>query len=182
MAMVMKIVAVGGQPCSGKSTLMQLILSREKDRTSFKYGLLRGIYCNFSKFFVFGLYPENETFGGTDRLSMAVQRDATSFLQGPMATGKDNLIFEGDRLFNQSFLAVCAAQGELKTIVLTTTPEILKTRHSERGDSQSEIFLKGRVTKYANLLKAVPSITVRQNSTPEQQSAIATEIITFLHP
>ena len=75
-------VAIGGVPATGKSTLMRRIIELAKEQTSlttWKYGLLNGYM--FADVLIIGTYPENETFGGTDRLSMASPKHMEKFIE-----------------------------------------------------------------------------------------------------
>lgn len=169
----MKIVAIGGVPASGKTTLVRALMQRiPGERVDFKDGLIRG-----SKFstppagrpspwvIVLGVYDGVGPFEGTDKLSMSVQPKVEEFLQGC----DDDLvvIFEGDRLFNQKFLSFCrarAGEDNFRPVVLGTTTENLASRHVERADTQTSTFLKGRQTKIQNILAAIPCTLFENNS------------------
>jgi len=67
----MKVIAIGGEPGSGKSTLMKEIIS--------KYNWLKVYdevklvpYLQYDCNYILGKYDDGETFSGTDRMSMAV--------------------------------------------------------------------------------------------------------------
>jgi hypothetical protein len=122
---------------------------------------------------VLGKYEEGETFAGTDRLSMAVQPIAQEFA----SETKANLLFEGDRIFNQSFLEFCMKLPgiDLQVVYLKAPKSILEQRYKERGSDQSEQFLKGRETKYSNILsnfELMPYITEFSNTNLEEQGKI----------
>ena len=148
----MKVIAIGGLPAVGKSTLMKGLKKKLKEEYGklqiYKYGLVRG-ECYGKKVFIFGTYDRK--FGGTDTLSMAVQPNAEKFLK----TMKDKeviILYEGDRLFNSKFLTHildCGYDNEM--YMLIAKPEILEERHIQRGDSQSEQWKEGRKTKYKNI-------------------------------
>ena len=142
-----KAVAIGGVPATGKSTLMKQIISTKgtKSLTSWKYGLVNGYLLD--DVCVIGTYPADETFGGTDRLSMASPVDMMKF----MDFNKYSFIFEGDRLFTKKILTKASKLFDLKIIILEQSDETLKERHILRGDTQSEKFLKGRKTKIQNI-------------------------------
>lgn len=90
-------------------------------------------------------------FAGTDRLSMAVITDARRYLNSLPATC--TVVFEGDRLFNDAFLDGVSTEERL-VLVLWVTPSVLRARRKARGTSnQSATFLKGRDTKYMNLIR-----------------------------
>jgi len=143
----MKCLAIGGVPATGKTTLMRSLISLLGPRKNFRYGLLRGSLCE--QFAVLGVYENNETFAGTDRLSMAVQPHYESFAK----LNKHHLIFEGDRLFTKNNLLSLIKTHEIKIIILETDEQTLKERHEARNDTQKETFLKSRVTKINNIKK-----------------------------
>ena len=62
------IIMISGIPCSGKTTLLKSII---KDLGSYENCEPISLFkCQkFKDVLVIGQYPENETFGGTDRLS-----------------------------------------------------------------------------------------------------------------
>ena len=104
---------------------------------------------------------------------MAVQPVAQSFVSETTS----NILFEGDRIFNQSFLefAMNTPNIDLQILYLKVPEETLKTRYVERGSDQSETFLKGRATKYNNLLsnfELAPYITEFVNTNLEEQTKI----------
>ncbi len=146
---------------------MRSLMKRLPDkRAPFQYGKLRGYLYPTAKTYVLGIYDE-ELFSGTDRLSMAVQPDAVKFLETVQkVAGEHFIVFEGDRLFNQTFLNSCAqiaGEENVQALVLTATEETKTARHIDRKDTQTEKFLKGRATKYRNVLEALPWVTSRPN-------------------
>ncbi len=163
----MRIIAIGGEPASGKTTLMRALLGKLKqahtEHIPFKAGLIRGHKFASPRgdvpwVVVLGVYDTGEVFEGTDKLSMSVQPAAKKFIDDC----DDDLvvIFEGDRLFNKSFLQHCIAkvgESNITATVLYTDAESTEARHKARGDSQTATFLKGRRTKINNIV-ADPSI------------------------
>jgi hypothetical protein len=70
-------------------------------------------------------------------------------------------------------------QTDLQVVYLKVPDSTLKERYIERGSDQSETFLKGRATKYNNLLsnfELMPYITEFRNTNLEEQG----KVITFL--
>ena len=146
-----KAVAIGGVPATGKSTLMKAIIEKLKKTsspTTWKFGLLNGLM--FDNICIIGTYPAEQTFGGTDRLSMAAPKDMQKF----MDWGERSILFEGDRLFTKNILENLLEKYDTKIIVLDCDEQTLNERHKARGDSQTEKFLKGRATKIQNILKS----------------------------
>ena len=145
----MKVIAIGGNPGSGKSTLMKRVIeyyTPEKKYDAFKLVP----YLQNNKIYILGKYDEGEVFSGTDRMSMAVQPEAIKFLASLPA---DSIVlYEGDRLFTASFLEDCAEKYDLKIIHLTTTVEVREERYKERNSNQNVTWLQGRETKINNIL------------------------------
>ena len=171
----MKAVAIGGVPASGKSTLMKHILKKAQVEKKFAYGLLRGYIVKETAFL--GLYPSGDRFGGTDKLSMAVQKDYDKFLDEQSY----NIVFEGDRLFTANNLLGLQETHDHKIIILENDPLTLAHRHVDREDTQSPKFLKGRNTKINNI-KANESISYesRELNTLEETAKLSEEILQFL--
>lgn len=145
-----KIIAIGGEPGTGKTTLMREFMKGYEWKPVEVEKLVSAMYCEQLDLYVLGKYEDNQVFAGTDRLSMAVQPNAVKFVKET----KSNIIFEGDRIFNQSFLEFLVEQPntEVDIIYLTAYDATLKERYIKRGSDQSETFLRGRRTKYQNLL------------------------------
>lgn len=168
-----KIIAVGGQPGTGKTTLFRKymegkdwIVCEPAKLISAQYNIDRDLY-------ILGKYEEGETFAGTDRLSMAVQPP----LQEWIASHNCNILFEGDRVFNQSFLEFCMGlpNTDLQVVYLKAPKDLLEQRYKDRGSDQSEQFLRGRETKYSNLLsnfELMPYITEFSNTNLEEQAKV----------
>ena len=168
-----KIVAVGGQPGTGKTTLFRSFIENYEWRKCEPKKLLNALYCEEIDTYILGKYEDGETFAGTDRLSMAVQPHAQEFV----LETKSNVLFEGDRIFNQSFLEFCMgiSDRELQVVYLKVPDAMLKERYAARGSDQSETFLKGRATKYSNLLsnfELMPYITEFVNTNLEEQGKV----------
>lgn len=170
---VRKIIAVGGRPGTGKTTLFRKYME-SKDFTPIEPAKLVSANYNTDRdLYILGKYEEGEVFAGTDRLSMAVQ----PALQEWIASHNCNVLFEGDRVFNQSFLEFCMELPDTELIVLyLKAPEdTLKERYTDRGSDQSEQFLRGRETKYNNLLsnfELMSYITEFNNNNLDDQANI----------
>ena len=145
----MKVIAIGGNPGSGKSTLMKRVI--EYYTPEKKYDVFKLVpYLQNNKIYILGKYDDGEVFSGTDRMSMAVQPEAIKFLASLSA---DSIVlYEGDRLFTASFLEDCAEKYDLKIIHLNTSAEIREERYKERGSNQNVTWLQGRETKINNIL------------------------------
>jgi len=174
---VRKLVAVGGSPGTGKTTLFRKFMEGKNWEKVEPKKMLPAMYCKELDLYVLGKYEDGETFAGTDRLSMAVQPIAQEFV----SECQSNILFEGDRIFNQSFLefAMALPNTDLQVVFLKAPKTVLEARYKDRGSDQSEQFLKGRETKYSNLLSnfdLMPYITEFNNTNLEEQG----KVLTFL--
>lgn len=168
-----KLIAVGGQPGTGKTTLFRKFMEGKNFQPIEPAKLVSAMYCSELDLYILGKYEEGETFAGTDRLSMAVQPP----MQEWIASHNCNVLFEGDRIFNQSFLefAMGLPDTDLQIVYLKAPKETLEQRYKDRGSDQSEQFLKGRETKYSNLLsnfELMPYITEFANTNLEEQAKV----------
>lgn len=168
-----KIIAVGGSPGTGKTTVFREFMIGKPwlDVTPAK--LVSASYNTERDLYVLGKYDEGEVFAGTDRLSMACQPP----LQEWVAAHNCNILFEGDRVFNQSFLEFCMKlpNTQLEVVFLKAPNDILEQRYRDRGSNQSEQFLRGRETKYSNLMSnfdLMPYITEFVNTNLEEQQKV----------
>ena len=174
---VRKLIAVGGSPGTGKTTLFRKFMEGKNFQPVEPAKLVSAMYCAELDLYVLGKYEEGEVFAGTDRLSMAVQPAVSEWI----ASHNCNILFEGDRIFNQSFLefAMGLPDTDLQVVFLNAPKNILEQRYADRGSDQSEQFLRGRETKYNNLLSnfdLMPYITEFANTNLEEQA----KVLTFL--
>lgn len=170
---VRKLIAVGGSPGTGKTTLFRKYMQDKTWVETEPAKLVSAMYNVDRDLYILGKYQEGETFAGTDRLSMACQPN----IQEWIASHNCNILFEGDRIFNQSFLefAMGLPDTDLQIIFLSAPKEVLQARYQERGSDQSEQFLRGRETKYSNLLSnfdLMPYITEFANTNLEEQQKV----------
>ena len=98
-------------------------------------------------------------------------------VQAWIQTHNCNVLFEGDRIFNQSFLefAMGLPNTDLQVVFLSAPKTVLEQRYKDRGSDQSEQFLRGRETKYSNLqsnFELMPYITEFANTTYEEQAKV----------
>jgi len=162
------VIAIGGIPASGKSTLMKKVLREYEPLKSFKYGLLRGVYSEALNIYFLGIY-DNSVFCGTDKLSMAVQ---PHFIKMIDKLPNAKFVFEGDRLFNQSLFD----KQECEIIVIKANQETIEKRHNLRGDNQTPRFLKAKQTKINNILSK-NQVTVLDNNTEKEAQELFKYII-----
>lgn len=181
---MIKVIAIGGEPGAGKSTLMKNIMHAYHFENCFdKFKLVPYHHSTDQNknIYILGKYEEGEKFSGTDRMSMAVQPEAVKFL----ASLPDGAIvlYEGDRLFTASFLEHCLDNYDLEIIYLETDKEVRKDRYKERGSDQNETWLQGRETKIANILSNMMLMfnTVKfKNNNMQDQKKIIDHIMKYL--
>lgn len=170
--MAERIIAIGGVPATGKTTLMRKIIKYYMPLKTFKYKLVRGLYNKNKNIYIIGIYND-ELFSGTDKLSMAVQPNFIEFLS---KIKNSKVIFEGDRLFNQSLFD----EIECKKIILQAEKNIINQRHIKRNDSQTEKFLKAKKTKIKNILEN-NDVLLYNNNTEDDSKIILNDIIKLLN-
>ena len=168
-----KIIAVGGRPGTGKTTLFRKFMESLEWEKVEPLKMMPALYNKEHNLYILGKYEETETFAGTDRMSMAVQPVVQEFVKSTDA----NILFEGDRIFNQSFLEFCMEQPDvdLQVVYIEVPETMLEQRYKDRGSDQSETFLKGRATKYNNLMSnfdLMSYITTFKNTNFEEQKVI----------
>lgn len=160
-----QLTIIGGLPVSGKTTIMNRIRKKLEFCQQKKHGILR--YEEYENHIIFGIYA-GKMFDGTDKLSMAVQKDALDFLKH----NTKKVLIEGDRLFNAKFIqgAIDIGYGvEVLVCVTDSLPQILK-RYQKRGRMQDQKFLKGRHTKISNIILEFPHTIINTNEpVPEEK-------------
>lgn len=154
------LIGWGGAPASGKTRLMRALLERRglTRPRPFEFSLVKGQAYPEQKVLVWGLYPPGETFGGTDRLSMAVMpiaQMALAQLASHPAWEGWRLLLEGDRLFSEKFLtsALNLLGKRAHFFILTASAGARSQRAGQRGSSQNAQWVRGRVTKVERLVR-----------------------------
>jgi hypothetical protein len=154
---MVKVIAMGGEPATGKTTLMFRLISMADDWQIIKpQKLLDAIYSKKLNLYILGKYVnDGNVFQGTDRLSMAVQPDAEKFFNELWSEhAETNVIFEGDRLFNGKLLDKLSEwfPNSFKVLVLTASHDTKEQRHVDRKDDQDDKFKNSRATKISNIM------------------------------
>lgn len=178
---VRKLIAVGGSPGTGKTTLFRKFMEGKTWVKVEPAKLISAMYNEELDLYILGKYEEDETFAGTDRLGMNVQPN----MQEWIASHKCNVLFEGDRLTNAKFydFLLSLPNSDVKFIILNAEKETLKKRYLIRESNQSETFLKGRETKISNILtnfEYMEHIEQFNNETLDDQSRVLDFITNFL--
>ena len=178
-----KIIAIGGEPATGKSTLMKAWMKDYEWEEVKLTDLLYGLWCKELNTIVLGkdYFDESQMFCGTDRLSMAVQPKAIEWFKGSFKPSGVNIVFEGDRLFTASFLAeIVAQEHEIRMIYIKATQSTLDERHASRGDNQDDKFLNSRKTKLSNILsnfELMPYIEEYEHNNNTDQAVLVSTIL-----
>lgn len=144
------IVAISGEPGTGKTTLMWKFIDEFNWIQTEPMKSLPCLYNEEMDLYIMGKYEKGETFAGTDRYSMSIQPTAVEFVKNTSS----NILFEGDRLTNGKFydFLLTLPETNVKFIVMQANKKTLQERYDRRGSNQSETFLKGRQTKISNIL------------------------------
>ena len=87
------------------------------------------------------------------------------------------VLFEGDRLFNQKFINTIKEKYEMNIFMLTVNPELIEQRHTDRGDTQTEVWKKSRKTKLANILNNNQGIKLLPNNNETEQENNIQELL-----
>lgn len=171
--MAVKVIYIAGVPASGKSTLFKKIRAcLFENATEFREGKCRGIETRDGLFKMLGVF-DGSLFEGTDKLSMTVIGDAIDYIKKLYEDADPHVVFvEGDRLFNYRFISETKAM----LLLLDANEVVLQTRHIERGDTQTETFLKSRRSKVENFIRKY-KVPRTWNNTPEDSERILSFII-----
>ena len=188
---MVKVIAMGGEPATGKTTLMFKLISMADDWQIVKpEKLLDAMYSKKLNLYILGKYVnDGNVFQGTDRLSMAVQPDAEKFFsvleyESNANDHSVNVIFEGDRLFNGKLLDKLSEwfPNSFKVLVLTASHDTKEQRHVDRKDDQDDKFKNSRATKISNImgsLTLMDYIETMVNENLDDQAKIVDNIRKF---
>jgi hypothetical protein len=175
----MRIVGWGGLPGTGKTTLMRALMKRLiGPSVSLHTGLVHTHQFLEAKAIILGKYEEMTAFGGTDKLSMAVQPELERWLQERPISTDITIYFEGDRLFNNSFLSTCAELTNFCSfMILLTGQDELAKRRLARGDEQSASWILGRETKLANIINSRRDVRLINHEIPADTERILDRLL-----
>jgi len=182
---MVKVIAMGGEPATGKTTLMFKLISMADDWQVVKpEKLLDAMYSKKLNLYILGKYVnDGNVFQGTDRLSMAVQPDAEKFFSS-LENQEVNVIFEGDRLFNGKLLDKLSEwfPNSFKVLILKASHDEKEKRHKDRNDDQDDKFKNSRKTKIENIsssLVLMDYIETAVNENLDDQAKIIDNIKKF---
>lgn len=156
---------MGGEPGSGKTTIMNTIRSKLKLKSKVFKKILNFEESADKKIFIFGKYV-GDKYDGTDRISMAVQPVAEEFIKNKKSKGI-TILFEGDRLFNQKLLTFISKLCPLAIVILVTSDKIKHKRYKARKDDRNKTFLKSKKTKTKNMYMQFPKAIVLNSETEQ---------------
>ena len=146
---VQAITIIIGMPASGKSTLMKHLMELTHpwrfDNTT-KY--LPMHFNSYRQSVILGRYDDSKhPFPGTDRMSMACQAHALTFIKN---NPDKDFIMEGDRLGNQKFiLQLCNETDAWVTVIHLVNGA--RTAVERMRSSQTDAFRRSRKTKLDNI-------------------------------
>ncbi len=153
----MKTLAyIFGQPGSGKTTLMRAVCERGKPLYEASEPVKHRAFTSASGMFSV-LGADAAPFGGTDTLSYTAVGESPRWLKALASCSAGGTVFaEGDRLANLRFFAEAANHYRLLAFFLDCDAAVARSRRTQRAKQhnlslQSDSWVKGRVTKHANL-------------------------------
>jgi len=160
----MRFIGIIGEPCAGKTTITRKILEKLGTWTELKEPYILAMHYEQAKVIVLGMY-DDQLFSGTDRLSMAVEPKMKEWLLKIKDQYPDHTVyFEGDRLGTLNFMTWLNQNFKQNHFFyIDASDDVKHFRHTNRGDTQTDKFLKGRETKYKNILHGMNGIIMLMN-------------------
>jgi hypothetical protein len=180
------VLAIGGPPASGKTTLMKQIFAFSDDWSELTQPikLLDGYYSKKLNTWVFGVYEDSlGTFQGTDKLSKAVPPQLVKFIR-ENANKPVNILFEGANVVtSKTLIEIIDCDVNFALIRLMVSNSLKQSRHKQRGDTQNEQFLKSKETQIENVSnnpKIFDFVVEVPNDSISDQSTIVKMVHWFL--
>lgn len=182
----MKTTLYSGVPASGKTSLIKSIIQELGGIGEFDFveeGLVKYHKHKIKPIIIFGVFVNfDETFVSTDKWSMAVQPVLIEWIKKNKHLDVVCL-GEGDRIYTKdiidTFLKELSPEN-FRLILLKVSKEELHRRHVERNDTQEEKFLRGRETKYRNILDEFDGIEIWSNENLSESEKNKQEILRLL--
>jgi len=177
--MSLTVVALGGPAASGKSSIIKSVVEKTAEvrynGNNFKWGEVVGEFWTDDELVLYGRYNTDRDFEGTDMLSLSANNHAKQFTQ--MLVGIDEfnyVLFEGDRLYNDSFFEVCREHPDinLRAFVLDVSDEELDRRHEERDDDLDRSWVEGLRSQYERYLNESWTVSLDNETEADQQENI----------
>lgn len=166
-----------GQPGAGKTTLMSAILKGASTLYTADTPVgHRGMKGPHGLFTVLG--KDRHPFGGTDTLSHAVSGNCETWVEELSRCAAGATVFgEGDRLATKRFLAAARAHYRVLLFHLEADDRVAASRRAERAEEyrlkqQSASWVKGRITKHANLALSESAVRLDAMLPPEENAKI----------
>jgi hypothetical protein len=175
---MLKVTMLFGEPAVGKTSIVREVikyLGPSAGEVKSNIGL-DGRHFNFARglaypkhnVIVMGLYS-GEKNDGTDRLGLNTSPPMLNLLdrlQKYPPLSDWNVLIEGDRCANATFIDTAASLVDLRLFNVWTDTDELVRRHRSRNDTQTTVWLNGRATKVRNLVEKYRCTPIR-NSLPE---------------
>ena len=166
-----------GQPGAGKTTLMNAICRGASTLyTADSPVPHRGMKGPAGLFSVLG--KDRHPFGGTDTLSHAVSGDCETWVEELSRCAAGAVVFgEGDRLASRRFLAAARVHYRVLVFYLEADDGLAAERRAARAEEhglkqQSASWVKGRVTKHANLALSESAVRLDARLSPEENAQL----------
>lgn len=166
-----------GQPGAGKTTLMNAICKGASTLyTADSPVAHRGMKGQHGLFSVLG--RDRQPFGGTDTLSHAVAGNCEEWVEELSRCAAGSVVFgEGDRLATKRFLAAARVHYRVLLFYLDVDDGLAAGRRADRAEEhglkqQSASWVKGRVTKHANLALAESAVRLDARLSPEENAKL----------
>lgn len=164
-----------GQPGAGKTTLMNAICKECQTVYSADSPVLhRGMKGPHGLFATLG--KERHPFGGTDTLSHAVTANCEKWLAELSRCAAGAVVFgEGDRLATKRFLAAARLNYRVLLFYLEADDRLAADRRLLRAQKhglkqQSLSWVKGRITKHANLALSESAVRLNAELSPAENA------------
>lgn len=180
------VLAIGGPPASGKTTLMKQIFELADDWSEKiqPVKLLDGYYSKKLNTWILGVYEDSVgTFQGTDKLSKSVPPQLVKFIR-ENANKPVNILFEGANVVTVKTLSeIIDCDVNFALIRLMVSGSLKQSRHKVRSDKQSEQFKKAKETQIENVAtnpKIFDCVVEVRNENNHDQNTIIKMISWFL--